>query len=387
MKVKIIKTNNVPIKMWCNNPEEGAIEQAINVANLPFAFKHIAIMPDTHQGFGMPIGGVLASKDMIVPNAVGVDIGCGVLACKTSLTEISVDEIKKVMNLIRKNIPLGFNHRKEKQEMKSFNISLEDAPIVKQQFEKAKFQLGTLGGGNHFIEIQKGNDGHIWFMLHSGSRNLGKTVAEYYNKLAIELNKKWSDDVPKNLELAFLPIDTKEGQTYINEMLYCQDFAKQNRDLMAYHILQSMQEVMGNVEALLEYNAHHNFAALENHFGEDVWVHRKGATSAKKGEICIIPGSQGTKSYIGSGLGNPESFNSCSHGAGRTMGRKAAQRSLNLEEEIKRLDNLGIVHGIRRTKDLDEASSAYKDIEVVMEEQKDLVEILAELAPLGVVKG
>ena len=386
--MKIWHTNHLVIKSWCNELDDGAVEQATHVAELPFAFKYIALMPDAHQGFGMPIGCVLATKNVIVPNAVGVDIGCGMLACKTSLTDITTDQIKKVMGLIRQSIPVGFNKRKEKQAIKPFETALNETPILNAQFENAKYQIGTLGGGNHFIELQKGDDGHIWFMIHSGSRNLGYTVADYYNKLAISLNEKWFSRVDKNLELAFLPTDTDEGQSYIKEMESCQNFAKQNRDLMAHHILDSMKTVMGDhVTSLLAHNAHHNFARLENHFGQNVWVHRKGATSAKEGEICIIPGSQGTKSYIGMGIGNKDSFMSCSHGAGRKMGRKAAQRELNLEEEIKKLDEQGIIHGIRHTKDLDEASGAYKDIDVVMEEQKDLVRILVELTPLGVVKG
>lgn len=386
--MKVLKTNNIIIKSWCNELEDGAIEQATNVAELPFAFRQVALMPDTHQGFGMPIGCVLATKGIIIPNAVGVDIGCGMLACKTSLTEINTDQIKSIMGLIRKSVPVGFDKRKEKQEIKPFETPLDETPLVREQFEKARYQIGTLGGGNHFIELQKGSDGHIWFMIHSGSRNLGYTVAGHYNKLAVSLNEKWFSSVGKNKELAFLPTDTEEGQNYIKEMNSCQDFAKQNRDLMAKYILESIKEVMGDdTTSLSEHNAHHNFARLEHHFMQNVWVHRKGATSAKEGEMCIIPGSQGTKSYIGMGLGEKESFMSCSHGAGRKMGRKAAQRDLNLEEEIKKLNDQGIVHGIRHIKDLDEASGAYKDIDVVMEEQKDLVRILVELTPLGVVKG
>ncbi|MCL2573242.1 MAG: RtcB family protein [Defluviitaleaceae bacterium] len=381
--MKIIKTEGLPIKCWCNEPEEGALEQAFNIARLPFAHKHIALMPDTHQGFGMPIGGVLAAIDTIVPNAVGVDIGCGMMACRTSLTDISRDEIKQIMGLIRKVVPLGFNHRKTPVDIED---APKDAPIVQQEHKSARHQAGTLGGGNHFIEIQRGDDGKIWYMIHTGSRNIGKKVCGHYNALAKELNAKWKTDVPRAWDLAYLPMDTKEGQQYVTEMEYCQRFSKINRDYIAKAIDEAFGEIMQGFVVEDSYNIHHNYARHEHHFGKDVWVHRKGATSARVGETGIIPGSQGTKSYIVTGLGNPESFESCSHGAGRVMGRKQAQRSLSLEDEIRRLDDAGVVHGMRNKNDLDEAASAYKDIDIVMEEQKDLVKIKVELTPLGVIK-
>ena len=381
--MKIIKTDGLPIKSWCNEPEEGALEQAFNIARLPFAHRHIALMPDTHQGFGMPIGGVLAAIDTIVPNAVGVDIGCGMLACRTSFEDISREEIKQIMGLVRKVVPLGFNHRKVPVEIED---APKDAPIVQQEHKSARHQAGTLGGGNHFIEIQRGNDGKIWYMVHTGSRNIGKKVCDHYNALAKELNAKWKVEIPRQWDLAYLSTDTKEGQQYITEMEYCQRFSKINRDYISKAINEAIGEVMGDFTIDENYNVHHNYARFEHHYGKDVWVHRKGATSAKAGEAGIIPGSQGTKSYIVTGLGNPESFESCSHGAGRVMGRKQAQRTLSLEEEIRRLDEAGVVHGMRNKNDLDEAASAYKDIDIVMEEQKDLVKIKVELTPLGVIK-
>jgi len=219
-------------------------------------------------------------------------------------------------------------------------------------------------------------------MIHSGSRNFGLQIADYYNKLAVQLNEKWHSVLPKEWELAFLPIDSSEGQAYINEMKYAVDFALANRKLMMDRIL----EIIG-VEHEPMINIAHNYASLEHHFGKDVWVHRKGATLARVDTVGIIPGSQGTHSYIVKGKGNPESFESCSHGAGRKMGRKDAIRRLNLEDEKKKLDDKGIIHAIRGPKDLDEAPGAYKDIQTVMDNQKDLVEILVELTPLGVVKG
>lgn len=385
---KIISSENRPIKMWLDNIEDNALSQAKNLANLPFTYKHVALMPDAHSGYGMPIGGVLATKGVIIPNAVGVDIGCGMCAMRTNLEDADSETLKKIMSRIRKTIPLGFNWHKEAQEDK-YMPKVEKLPvIVERHYQKASQQIGSLGGGNHFIEIQHGSDGHLWVMIHSGSRNLGKQVADYYNKKAKQLNERWHSSVPASYDLAFLPIETEEAHAYMEEMNYCVDFALANRKLMMERIQDAFQEVYkGNIEFNDFINIAHNYAAWENHYNEDVLVHRKGATRARKGEIGIIPGSQGTKSYIVEGLGNPESFESCSHGAGRVMGRKQAQRELSLEAEIRKLNDKGIIHGIRHQKDLDEAAGAYKDIDTVMSNQADLVKIKVELEPLAVVKG
>ena len=378
----------VVIKSWCDNPEEGAIEQAKNLARLPFVFKQICLMSDTHLGYGMPIGGVMATEGVVVPNAVGVDIGCGMCALKTSLNEISVDSLKKIMGEIRKRIPLGMNRHKESQgsELMPTGHAALELPVVSREYSKALCQLGTLGGGNHFIEIQKGSDGNIWVMIHSGSRNIGKQVADFYNKKAMGTNERWFSIVPKEWELAFFPMDDEYGKKYIAEMRYCVDFALANRKLIMDRIAVIVHETTrATFEPMI--NIAHNYAQMENHFGRNVLIHRKGATSAREGEIGIIPGSQGTSSYIVRGKGNPESFMSCSHGAGRKMGRKEAERTLNLEEEKKKLDDRGILHAVRGTSDLDEASGAYKNIETVMGEQADLVDILVRLEPLAVVKG
>ena len=260
--------------------------------------------------------------------------------------------------------------------------------IVERHYVKATKQIGSLGGGNHFIEIQHGSNGYLWVMIHSGSRNLGKQVADFYNKKAKQLNERWHSTVPASHDLAFLPIETEEAHAYINEMNYCVDFALANRKLMMERVQHAFLEVFKGEVAFDELiNIAHNYAAWENHFTENVLVHRKGATRARLGELGIIPGSQGTKSYIVEGLGNPQSFESCSHGAGRVMGRKQAQRELDLKTEIKKLNDKGIIHGIRHQKDLDEAAGAYKDIGTVMANQKDLVKIKVELEPLAVVKG
>ena len=380
--MRVIDTERLPIKLWLEDIEDGALAQAKNLANLPFAYKWVAIMPDSHQGYGMPIGGVLATQQVIVPNAVGVDIGCGMVATKTSLVDIDTDTIKEIMGEIRKAVPVGFSHHQEDQEWTQFN-NAPDVPIIQKELSSAKKQIGTLGGGNHFIEIQKGNDGHIWVMIHSGSRNFGLKTATDYHKKAQALCEKWLSDIPDK-DLAFLPLDTREGEGYLSAMNYCLDFAFANRALMMKNVLSIFADKIG-AYSQDEVNIHHNYAIMEHHYGKNVLVHRKGATKATIGLRGIIPGSMGTKSYIVEGLGNPESFESCSHGAGRRMGRKEATRTLILEDEQKKMD--GIVHGLRTQGDLDEAPGAYKDIDVVMKNQSDLVKTVVELTPLAVIKG
>jgi tRNA-splicing ligase RtcB len=249
------------------------------------------------------------------------------------------------------------------------------------------YRKDTLGGGNHFIEIQKGSDGFIWIMIHSGSRNLGFQVANFYNKLAITLGHQFGSKIPKNWQLAFLPTDSKEGRQYLLEIDYCVDFALANRKTMMERVKDALLMIAAPIQFGQFINIAHNYASLETHFHKNILVHRKGATSAQEGEIGIIPGSQGTPSYLVRGKGNPDSFASCSHGAGRKMGRKQAQRSLDLQEEQKRLEDQGILHAIRSRRDLDEAASAYKDIDKVVENQLDLVEVIVTLRPLAVIKG
>lgn len=380
-----------PIYSWCENPEQGAIDQAINLSNLPFIFKHVSLMPDTHLGYGMPIGGVIACEGAVIPNAVGVDIGCGMLAVKTDILvkDITEEQLKTIMGKIREVVPLGFNHHKEAQGWEGFNRAPLHIEVIKREIQAAQYQLGTLGGGNHFIEIQKGSDGFVWVMIHSGSRNFGLKIAKEYNKKAQDLCKKWYSDIPEYKGedgLAFLPVDTKEGQEYIEAMNFALEFAKENRAVMMMRIFECIDSVV-KVNKTEIHDIHHNYAILENHFGQNVWIHRKGATLAREGVVGIIPGSQGTASYIAEGLGNPKSFNSCSHGAGRKMGRNVAMKTLSLEAEQKLLNDQGIIHSVRNITDLDEAAGAYKDIGVVMEEQKDLVRILVKLKPLAVIKG
>jgi len=388
---KVISTEKLPIKLWLDEPEEGAMQQAQNLANLPFAVSHICLMPDTHQGYGMPIGGVLATDNVIVPNAVGVDIGCGMCAVKTNILANTIErkQLTTIMQGIRELIPFGFDHHKERQDeaLMPQNFNIDEMVVVKRQYLAALKQLGTLGGGNHFIEMQCSHDGFLWLMIHSGSRNFGLQVAEYYNNVAKKLNAQYFSSINPKADLAFLPFASDEAHVYYKEMQYCTEFALANRKLMMERAQSAVSATISGVQYEPIINIAHNYAAWEEHFGQKVIVHRKGATSAKAGEVGIIPGSQGTKSYIVEGLGNPDSFTSCSHGAGRVMSRKAAIRNLNLEEEKRKLDEQGIIHSIRHKDDLEEASSAYKDIGQVMAFQSDLVKILVELSPLAVIKG
>lgn len=375
-------------KLWLDEVEDSCMEQIVRLASLPYAFHHVAIMPDAHTGVGMPIGGVLATKGVVVPNAVGVDIGCGMCAVRTNLkaSELCRKDITTVMSHIRKNIPLGFDHRKEPMDESLLpEADFDQLPYLKNMKSAMLRQLGTLGGGNHFIEIQKdvAND-DVWIMIHSGSRNVGLSIAKQYAKIAAGWCAKWYSETQPELE--FLPIEFNEGKKYLREMEYCVQFALANRKVMMDFIMEGFRLIRPSVEFDDIINIAHNYAAYENHFGEDVIVHRKGATRARMGEIGIIPGSMGTKSYIVEGLGNPESFESCSHGAGRRLSRAMARETLSLEEECRKMDERGIIHGMRRD-GLDEAPGAYKDIDIVMQFESDLVKPIVELVPIAVIKG
>jgi tRNA-splicing ligase RtcB (3'-phosphate/5'-hydroxy nucleic acid ligase) len=375
----------VPVFSWCSDVDEGTQEQIDHLAQLPFVVSHIALMADGHLGYGMPIGGVIACENAIISNAAGKDLGCGMLAVKTNWVAPPVHLIKQIMGSIRSLVPVGFTWHKTPAY--TLNTQPIATPIISKHLKDARLQLGTLGGGNHFIEIQRDEQGHVWFMIHSGSRNLGKQVADHYDKIAKELNAKWYSSVPAKWDLAFFPRDDPNFSLYFEEMKYCVNFAQQNRDAMSIAVQEAFLEAVPEVQFEPAINIAHNYIQWDNVNGKNVLIHRKGATSAKKGEIGIIPGSQGSASYIVEGLGNEKSFFSCSHGAGRKMGRNQAKKNLDLATEIKRLDDLGVIHGIRHESDLDEASGAYKDIEEVMENQKDLVKIVTKLTPLAVVKG
>ena len=390
METKII--NNRPVKIWANSVDAKAMQQIENLTTLPFLFHHLAIMPDVHAGMGMPIGGVLACKDVVIPNAVGVDIGCGMCAVKSNykVTDISQDVLrKKIMNGIRQRIPLGMAHHTQPQPETCLpnGHEVERMEVVKRRQSAIVYEVGTLGGGNHFIELQKDEEGNLWVMLHSGSRNLGKLVCEHYNKLAQQLNARWHTVVDEKLRLPFLPVGSVEFKNYWAEMQYCTDFALCNRSLMMQRIQEVITDALPGIAFEPMINIAHNYAAWESHYGQNVIVHRKGATLAREGMVGIIPGSQGTASYIVEGLGNAASFNSCSHGAGRVLSRTAAIASLDLQAEVAQLEAKGIVHAIRSQDDMQEATGAYKDIEEVIANQTDLIKVKTKLLPIAVIKG
>lgn len=380
--MKVLNMGKIPIKSWAYEIDEAALKQAVNLSNLDFAYKHIALMADVHSGFGMPIGGVLASEGIIIPNAVGVDIGCGIIGAKTDVIHISKEKIKKIVDKFHKKIPLGFKSHKNPKSWEGF----KKAPkyeVIQSELDSSRYQIGTLGGGNHFMSIEKGSDGHIWLMVHSGSRNFGYKVANYYNKIAKELNKE-NKLVPEKTDLYGLFIDSVEGEEYFNSMKYSLDYAKANREELFRQFYRIFAEETGSKEIMEKINVHHNYASIEEHFGKEVVVHRKGAIKAESGELGIIPGSMGTPSYIVEGLGNEESFKSCSHGAGRVLSRRQANKIFT-EEMVNRYME-GIVFKNPK-KDYSEAPMAYKDIEEVIKNQEDLVKPIVKLSPLGVVKG
>lgn len=388
---QIITKERIPVKAWTKKIEPGALKQALNLSKLPFAFKHVAIMPDVHQGYGMPIGGVLATDDAVIPNAVGVDIGCGMCAVKTNLKASHLDEtsLKRVMQQIRDTIPVGFSHQSEKQDPDSIpsTNNLRRDSVIYEFAEESLRHVGTLGGGNHFIEIQKDTEDNVWLMVHSGSRGVGYNVGRYYIDKARELCRTWRSDLPTD-KLSFFPRETDWYDRYLHDMDWMVKFAKCNRDLMMYRMKEALFDNTNvDFDFKLNINKPHNYADMEHHFGKNVLVHRKGACRAREGEWVMIPGSQGTSSYIVKGKGNKQSFMSCSHGAGRVMSRGEARRSLSVEEESRKLEEMGVLHAIRNADDLDEAPSSYKDINKVMSNQMDLVDIKYKLTPMGVVKG
>ncbi|MBR0068123.1 MAG: RtcB family protein [Kiritimatiellae bacterium] len=400
----------MPVKSWCENCEEGAVKQAVNLAHHPALVHHVALMPDAHQGYGMPIGGVVAAKGTVIPAAVGVDIGCGMIATETDIPAEAFAEMsfrRAFQEKLKERIPVGEgeSHRVT-QDWEGFEEYTAHNGMRSSLWPSKldRMNLGTLGGGNHFIELQKSTalDGSgdpecgakVWLMIHSGSRNLGKRIEEHYHRIAARMCERFHTPLPDK-DLAFLPIDEPAGHDYFTDMLFALRYAKENRRRMMETMKATLAEFVPGANFVRTIDIHHNYAAFEEHFGEKVCVHRKGATSAKLDEIGIIPGSMGTASYIVRGLGNPDSFMSCSHGAGRRMSRIAASTTLTVEECDKAMD--GIVcerwhkyKGFGKAKgrlDLSEAPQAYKDIEDVIASEPDLVEPLVRLVPLASLKG
>jgi tRNA-splicing ligase RtcB len=392
LETETIETERVPILVWGDVTDEGTLAQARNLANLPFAFHHIALMADAHVGYGMPIGGVLATLGEVIPHAVGLDIGCGMRAWPTGIAAEEVEPVKQtLLHDITRSVPTGFHHHKQSQARRTALFeSVPDVTALLAEVEKAEFQVGSLGGGNHFIELQVADggecDGMVWAMVHSGSRNVGKQMGEHYDRVARAENEATHSPVPREWGLAHLPADSALGREYLAVMMWCLRFAEESRRLMAEAVQATLDRRFPGAKPRPAIEIHHNYVALEEHFGESVWVHRKGAVRAAG--AVIVPGSMGTASYIGEGLGNPQSFESCSHGAGRAMGRKQAKRSLSRDYVMAQLAERGVHLETSSKGDVaEEAPEAYKDIEDVMEYQRDLVRSTVRLRPMGVVKG
>jgi tRNA-splicing ligase RtcB len=395
----VLNKGKVPVKIWSDlhEVESAALNQLTNISNLPFVFKHVAAMPDVHLGKGATVGSVVATKGAICPAAVGVDIGCGMAAVKTDLdSNVVIDRIKQIRHSIERSIPVGHEgNRSISDSVSKWKAwkEFEELSVVgqdkdhKEMIKRAMSQLGSLGGGNHFIEVCLDTDDNVWIMLHSGSRNIGKTVAERHIDKAKDLMRRMFIEIP-DPDLAYFAEKTPEYDNYINDLEWCQEYAAQNRREMMDRILKDISYAVynepGQITKLMSVNCHHNYAARENHYGENVIVTRKGAVRARVGDLGIIPGSMGTRSYIVEGLGSQESFHSCSHGAGRRMSRSEAKRKFTLDDLVAQ------TQGIECRKDeavIDEIPSAYKDIDQVMENQKDLVKVVAQLRQIMCIKG
>ncbi len=387
----------VPVKIWTDDVDERSKQQLSNIASLPFIHHHVAAMPDVHLGKGATIGSVIATHKAIIPAAVGVDIGCGMLACQLSLTANEIDEksLQKVFHQISRDIPVGRNWHKDERALgdatKPFearlNVMTQKHPGLLKSFGRFNNwinQMGTLGGGNHFIEICLDENNQVWVMLHSGSRGIGNGLADYFIELARKDMERLMVNLPDH-DLAYFTEGTEYFDDYVEGVHWAQEYAYQNRQSMLDLILSGMRRLLPEFIVLNEVvNCHHNYVAIEHHYGEDVYVTRKGAIRAREGDLGIIPGSMGARSYIVRGRGNPESFTSCAHGAGRRMSRTAA-KELFTQDDLKNQ-----TEGVICRKDkavIDEIPGAYKDIDTVMANQADLVEVLHTLKQVVCVKG
>ena len=392
----------VPLKMWTRGVpvEAEARKQLANAARLPIVFRHIAAMPDVHVGIGATVGSVIPTLKAIIPAAVGVDIGCGMMACKTTLQAADLpDSLAPLRSAIEQAVPHGRTPRgrdlgaweNPPQAVDQVWAGLaEEFEQICERYPRLKNtnnrkHLGTLGTGNHFIEVCLDQDGFVWFMLHSGSRGVGNAIGTHF----IELAKKDAERQQRNLpdqDLAYFEEGAQYFGDYVRAVGWAQRFAAQNRELMMARLIDTVRQVIAkpfetHVEAV---NCHHNYVQQERHFGEDVFVTRKGAVSARAGQLGIIPGSMGARSFIVRGLGNPDSFDSCSHGAGRVMSRNQAKKRFTVDDQVQ------ATAGVECRKDaevIDEIPMAYKDIDAVMAAQSELVEIVHTLRQVVCVKG
>ncbi|MEM6532327.1 MAG: RtcB family protein [Myxococcota bacterium] len=394
-----------PVKAWTRGVlfDDKARAQVRNVAKMPFVHGWVAVMPDVHWGMGATIGSVIPTDKAIIPAAVGVDIGCGMMAVQTSLTANDLpDNLAPVRSAIEAAVPHGRTHsggRGDRGAWGEIPEQVADAwSPLRERYEtiaerhpkirraNSTNHLGTLGTGNHFIEVCLDESEQVWFMLHSGSRGIGNRIGTYFIELAKKDMRKWMINLPDQ-NLAYLPEGTEHFGDYVRAVKWAQDFAKANREVMMRSVVRAVRSVPGlrDFDAELKaVNCHHNYVTKEEHFGKSVWVTRKGAVRARQGDLGIIPGSMGARSYIVAGKGNADSFHSCSHGAGRTMSRGEAKRRFSVEDHEK------ATAGVECRKDaavIDETPAAYKSIDSVMEAQRDLVDIVHTLRQVVCVKG
>jgi tRNA-splicing ligase RtcB len=387
----------VPVKIWTDDIDEKSKEQLRNIASLPFVHHHVAAMPDVHLGIGATIGSVIATHKAIIPAAVGVDIGCGMVAARLSITanELNEKSLKKVFDQISRDVPVGRGQHADDrvliEAVRPFESGLKSLTQRHPQLLKAfgklskwTNQMGTLGGGNHFIEVCLDESNQVWVMLHSGSRGIGNAMADYFIKLARQDMEKWMIHLPDR-DLAYFPEGSEHFNDYVEAVHWAQDYAMQNRQSMLDLVLGALHRHLPPFRVTSEVvNCHHNYVAQEHHYRANVWVTRKGAIRAREGDLGIVPGSMGARSYIVRGKGNPESFCSSAHGAGRRMSRTAAEQQFTEHDLIRQTE--GVI--CRKDKGvIDEIPGAYKDIDVVMENQSDLTEIIHTLKQVVCVKG
>ena len=398
MAYEVIETEGVPIKTWTRGVpvEDEARRQLVNIARLPFVFRHVAAMPDVHLGIGATVGSVIPTVGAVIPAAVGVDIGCGMCAVRTSVrAEHLPDSLREIRLAIEEAVPVGFAMHKEtpmgvsktwrKRFAEAYKEMIARFPKIEQKdATAAPRQLGTLGGGNHFIELCLDEAGDLWVMLHSGSRGIGNKIGVFFIERAKQIAAE-REIALADKNLAWLEDGTADFREYVRWLGWAQDYARANRDAMLKAVVSVLQRHFpGLALTAAAVNCHHNYASLEEHFGHRVWVTRKGAVRAGAGELGIVPGSMGAKSYIVRGKGNAEAFMTCSHGAGRRLSRTAAKKAFTLE------DHAAATAHVECRKDggvLDETPGAYKDIDAVMAAQSDLVDVVHTLRQVVCVKG
>ena len=394
---EVLNSQRVPVKIWTVDADANSKRQLENIASLPVIHHHVAAMPDVHLGIGATIGSVIATHKAIIPAAVGVDIGCGMVACRLSLTGNQLDEkaLKKVFDQISRDVPVGreqhSNGRALAGAAQPFAARLDAMTHKHPQLLKAvgrhsKWvnQMGTLGGGNHFIEVCLDESNRVWLMLHSGSRGIGNALASYFIALARRDMERTTIQLPDR-DLAYFEEGSAHFGDYVEAVTWAQEYAMQNRREMVELVLAALKRHLPafGVEGVVV-NCHHNYVAKEHHFGADVWITRKGAIRARAGDLGIIPGSMGARSYIVRGKGEPESFDSCAHGAGRRMSRTAAAKQFSAADLARQTE--GVI--CRKDKGVvDEIPGAYKDIDAVMANQTDLVDVVHTLKQVVCVKG